>query len=184
MISPGFFFQNFDFSVKGQKMLQNERRFSLCNSISQEPYMIWLPLVVDKCKIIISQGFFLFFQNFDFLVCWWDKRAKNGTKWQKILSVVPYISEIFIYFAHVKKKYLLIFFQFLIFGANSNKMTQMTKWPKMTEYCVVAPISQEAYTIWLWFLVHIYKMMTPSYAFFIFSKFWKSQMIVVFGTHV
>ena len=57
MISPGFFFQNFDFSVKGQKMVQNEKRFCLCNSISQEPYIILSSFVVDKCKIRISPGF-------------------------------------------------------------------------------------------------------------------------------
>ena len=50
-------------------------------------------------------------------------------------------------------KYLLIFSQVLIFGANSEKMTQMAqmtqmrKRPKTTENCVVAPISQEGYTI-------------------------------------
>ena len=70
MISPGFFFFNFDFSVKGQKMVQNEKRFCLLYSISQEPYIIWLSLAVDKCKMIISSGFFFSFcQNFVFLVC-------------------------------------------------------------------------------------------------------------------
>ena len=61
MISPGFFFQNFDFSVKGQKMVQNEKRFCLCNSISQEPYIILSSFVVDKCKIRISPGVFFHF---------------------------------------------------------------------------------------------------------------------------
>ena len=56
-----FFFQNFDFSVKGQKMVQNEKRFCLCNSISQEPYIILSSFVVDKCKIRISPGFFFHF---------------------------------------------------------------------------------------------------------------------------
>ena len=36
-----------------------------------------------------------------------------------------------------KKKYLLIFFQVLIFGANSGVKRQ--KWPKMTENCVLHP---------------------------------------------
>ena len=68
MISPGFFFQNFDFSVKGQRMVQNEERFCLLNTISQEPYIIWSSFVVDKCKMIILQNL-SFFQNFDFLIC-------------------------------------------------------------------------------------------------------------------
>ena len=66
MISPGFFFQNFDFSVKGQKMVQNEKRFCLFNTISQEPYIIWLSFVVGKCKMIISPGFFFIFSKFWF----------------------------------------------------------------------------------------------------------------------
>ena len=46
----------------------------------------------------------------------------------KFLSVVLYISGIFIYCAHVKKEISPCFFQLLIFGANSGvkgqKMTQ------------------------------------------------------------
>ena len=100
------------------------------------------------------------------------------TKNDKNFCLLNVISQESLFVVHMqKRKYLLIFFQFLIFGANSNKMTQMTKWPKMTEYCVVAPISQEAYTIWLWFLVHIYQLMTSSYAFYIFSKFWFSGLL-------
>ena len=47
IISPGVFsfFQNFDFrlwGVKGQKMVQNDKKLPLWCSISREPYMIWL----------------------------------------------------------------------------------------------------------------------------------------------
>ena len=66
MISPGVFFQNFDFSVKGHKMVQNEKRFCLFNTISQEPYIIWLSFVVGKCKMIISPGVFFIFSKFWF----------------------------------------------------------------------------------------------------------------------
>ena len=104
------FFQNFDFSVKGQKMVQNEKRFCLLYSISQEPYIIWLSFVVDKCKMIISPVFFLYF--FKILVFWF------------------------------------------VSGIKGQKMTQND-----TKLCV-APIYQEAYTIWSRFLVHIYKRMT------------------------
>ena len=37
--------------------------------------------------------------------------------------------------------------------------------------CLSHFISQEAYIIWLWFLLHICKMMISSAIFFIFSKF-------------
>ena len=42
----------------------------------------------------------------------------------------------------------------------------------MTKLCLLHSISQEAYIIWLWFLVHICTVMTyPVAFFFIFSKF-------------
>ena len=45
------------------------------------------------------------------------------------------------------------------------------KWSKMTVSLCISG-SQELYFIWLWFLVHIYKMMISPVIFFIFSKFW------------
>ena len=54
--------------VKGQKMAQNDKKFYLSRSISQEPYIIWSSFVVHKCKMIISQGFFLFFKILIFRV--------------------------------------------------------------------------------------------------------------------
>ena len=36
--------------------------------------------------------FFSFSQYFDFPGHQGDKRAKNGPKWQKVLSIMPYIS--------------------------------------------------------------------------------------------
>ena len=39
-----------------------------------------------------SLGFSSFFQNFDVLGCYWDKRAKNGAKWQKNMSITFHIS--------------------------------------------------------------------------------------------
>ena len=37
-------------------------------------------LMVKMCKMIISQGCFLFFQNSDYLGYFSGKRAKNGPK--------------------------------------------------------------------------------------------------------
>ena len=49
---------------------------------------------------------------------------------------------------------------------------KMQKWPKMTKFCLSHSISQEAYIIWLWFLVHLSKIMTSLHACFILWKFW------------
>ena len=126
-------------------MVQNEKRFCLLNSISQEPYIMWLSFVVDKCKII-PPGFFSFFQNFDFLV--------SGIKGQKMAQndknfcLLHLISQESLFIVHLwKRKYFLIL---SIFGANSGvkrqKLTQNDK-----KLCV-APMTEEACTILSWFL--------------------------------
>ena len=68
------------------------------------------------------------------------------TKNDKNFCLLRIISQESLFIVHMqKRKYLLIFFKFLIFGANSEvkgqKMTQNER-----KLCV-APISQKAYTI-------------------------------------
>ena len=66
------FFQNFDFlgccgwgegrGIKGQKMVQNHKRFCLLCSISQEPYILWFYLwCIHMCKMTMSPCVFLNF---------------------------------------------------------------------------------------------------------------------------
>ena len=62
--------------------------------------------MVQMCKMIYPAIFFVF-QNFDFPGCWWGiKKAINGLKSQKILSVAFHIPGsihhmIVIYVTHV-----------------------------------------------------------------------------------
>ena len=118
-ISRFFVFQNFDFSVKGQKMVQNEKRFCLLYSISQEPYIIWLSFVVDKCKMIISPGlFFLFFHFFKIFVFWFLSgiKGKKMTQNDKNFCLLRLISLESLFIVHMhKRKYLLIFLKFFNF---------------------------------------------------------------------
>ena len=44
----------YDRQVKGQKTNQNDKKFCLSCSISQEPYIIWLSFMVHLCKMTIS----------------------------------------------------------------------------------------------------------------------------------
>ena len=72
MISPGGFFTLIFRAVrevKGQKIAQNYKKFSLLHFISQESYIILLWFMVHLCEIIIFPGIFSFFQNFDFPGC-------------------------------------------------------------------------------------------------------------------
>ena len=71
--------------VKGSKIVQNDWKFCLLYSRSQEPYIIWLTSVVDRCKMISPGGFFIFskFGCFRFLggsmvkIC----RGEGGGGW-------------------------------------------------------------------------------------------------------
>ena len=68
--------------VKGQKIVQNYKKFCRSCSISQEPH-IWLSFMVHICKMIISPGAFLVvFQNIDLLGCqegWKGKKMPKMT---------------------------------------------------------------------------------------------------------
>ena len=91
-VFPKYFFQILIFGVnsglKGRKMAQNDKKLSLSHSISQEAYI--MAIFGTRVKWWHLQTFFSFFQNFDFPGCY-GKRAKNDPKWQKILSLTPYV---------------------------------------------------------------------------------------------
>ena len=75
------FFKIFIFCVvKGvnrQKTVQNDKKFSLSCSISQERYIIWFSFIVHMSKIIISPGVFFIFSKF------WFFGLLGGVKMQK-----------------------------------------------------------------------------------------------------
>ena len=61
-------------------MAQDDKKFPLLCTISQEPYIMGFLFEVCKCKMIISPGFFVFFHFFKiliFLVFRGGERAKN-----------------------------------------------------------------------------------------------------------
>ena len=88
MISPEFFFHFFRILIfrvvwgeKGQKIVQNDKKFCLSPSISQEPYILWFSFVVHKCKMIMSPGIFFIFSKFWFF---WFLGGSKGKKWPKM----------------------------------------------------------------------------------------------------
>ena len=141
-------------------MVQNEKRFCLLNTISQEPYIIWLPFMVDKCKMIISAGFS--FNFFKILIFWFVSGIKGQKMAQndKNFCLLCLISQESLFIVYMwKRKYLLIFFQFLIFGANSGVKGQKTT-QNDRKLCGCTHI-----------LVHMCKMISPA----IFSFFQNSD---------
>ena len=93
MISPGiffFFFEMFIFHavrrVKGQKMVQNDKKFCLSCPISQEPYITWLSFMVHMCKIISPAVFFVFLFFFSFFENFYFSGCFSGVKRQKTVQ--------------------------------------------------------------------------------------------------
>ena len=124
----------------------------------------------------ISRCFLHFFQVLIF-------RVNSGPKWQKTLSIAPYILRtihhmIFIYGTYVKMLIIswcfLQFLQVLIFGVNrgGKRAKDVPKWQNYLSHS----ISQKAYIIWL-SLLHMCEKMTSPDATFIFSKFWFFRLL-------
>ena len=160
-ISQGSFFHFFKIlifwvvrGVKGQKMVQNKRKFCLSQSISQQLYIIWFSFMVHMCKIIISMGIFKNFSKLWFFRLLGSKGKKNGPKWQKLclscfVSQEPYIvwSSFMVHMCNrINLQGFFYFFLVFIFGVNSGvkgqKIAQNDK-----KLCLSYTISQEAYII-------------------------------------
>ena len=124
------FFKIFILWIKGQKMAQNDKRFCLFCSITQETYIIWLSFMVHMSKMTISPGVndnisdnISIFQNFNFP----GRQGGEGQKW--------------------------------------SKMT------KNSICCALYFRNHIPYDLYLWY-VCMYKRISSSGIFFIFSKFW------------
>ena len=62
--------------IKGQKTVQNDKKFCLSCSISQEPYIIWLSFMVHMCRTITSPDAFFNFK----ISLFWIVRGLNRQK--------------------------------------------------------------------------------------------------------
>ena len=114
-------------------------------------------------------------------------KGQYGPKFQKFLSVAPYISgtiisyDLHLWYTCMYKRimssgifliFFFFFFKILIFEiirkrVKGQKMTQNGK-----KFCQSHSVFQDPYIIWLWFLLHMSKIMMSSAIFSIFSKFW------------
>ena len=183
IIFPGFsfIFPNFWFFglLVGSKGKNDKKLCHLC-SISQESFIIWSWLVVHKLNMMISLGVFFIFSKPWFFSLLGGSKGKKWLKTTKTLSVVPYISGtihhmIVIFGAHVWNddisRCCFHFFKILVFhvvmGVKGKKMAQNDK-----AFCLPCSLSQKPYLIWLWFSVHMCKMMISPAIIFIFLKFW------------
>ena len=166
--------------------------YNLSHAISQEQCSIWSwffgTLVLNDisscccCFFLFVFFFFSFFWNFHFLgkFLFFGKRAKNGPKWQKILSVTLYISGtihpmIVIYGVHVSNdnisRLFSIFLKFWFFGLLGSKRAK--KWSKIIKKicCTLYFRNHTSYDLYLWYTC-MYKRIISQAFFSFFSKFW------------
>ena len=92
--------------VKGQKMVQNDKKFSFTFHISGTIHHMIVIYMVQMCEMIISLGVFFNAKILIFQFVKGLKGQKNDLKCWKFLSVIPYISGtiyhvIFVYGTHV-----------------------------------------------------------------------------------
>ena len=120
---------------KGAKIAQNEIKNYICNT----PYLRnSIAYDQDFWYTFVKQWYLLgVFSKFWFFGLLWGKRAKNHPKWQKLLSVVVYISGIIhhmivIYGTYVYNDniscHFVSFFKIFIFWVFKG-----VKWPKMVQ---------------------------------------------------
>ena len=126
----------------------------------------------------ISKHFFHFLEIFIFWAIRGENGKKNSPKWKvTITSVTRHISgtvSMWSWFLVQLCKMMIspgvffIFYETLIFWVvKGQKIVQNEKW----QLHLSRAISQQQYSIWSWFLVHLCKMMISPGVFFIFLKF-------------
>ena len=122
---------------RAKKKAQNDKKFCLSCSISQELYIIWLSFVVHKYKILISQVFFIFSNFWFFHIV----SGVRGQKWPRMtknsVCCAPYLRnqrsyDHYFWYINVKMiispGFFFIFSKFRFFallGGSKGK-----KWPK------------------------------------------------------
>ena len=122
--------------LEGQKTVQNDKKFCLSCSISQEPYIIWLSFMLEMCKLMISPGVFFF----SMLKYWFSRLSRGwmGKKWPKMTKISGTICcMILIYGTHMYKRIIspgifLFFLKILIFRIIIGKRAKSGwKWEKI-----------------------------------------------------
>ena len=114
--------------VKGQKTIQNDKKSCLLHSVSQEPYIIWLSLMVHLCigNDNIFKCFFHFFKILIFRVVRRRLKGKKPSKMKKnSVWCTPYLRNHIIWLSfmvHICKMIISsgvfdIFLKFLFSGS-------------------------------------------------------------------
>ena len=139
--------------VKGQKTVKNDKKICLSHFISQEPYIIWLPFMVQICKIMMSPSVFfnvkiLMFQ----VVRGWKGQKKPKTLkisfcctlyFRNHISYCLYLWYTCLYRRIISPGIFFIFFIILIFRIIRGEVKGQRKAQNYNFFCLPHSISQE-----------------------------------------
>ena len=168
IISPGLFFIFSKFWFLGllggkrAKSDPNWQKILSVDSISQEPYIIWLSFMVHICKMIISSGTFFIFSKFWFFGSIVGVKGQKTVQNGKKLCMLCFTSQephfiwlsFMVQMCKIISPGVIFIFKILIFGVV--RAWKGKKWPKMTNFCLSHLIFQAPYIIWSTFMVHMY----------------------------
>ena len=134
-------------------MVQNEKKFHLLCSISQESYIIWFSFMVFMFKMIIPPGVFFFF--FLKILIFWVVTGQKGQKMEQnddkfclscLISQEPYIIwPLFVVLKDNTSRCFSIFSKFWFFGLLG--VSKGKNGPKWQKNCPLHFISQKPYII-------------------------------------
>ena len=142
-------------------MAQTDKKFCLLHYLFQEPYIIWLPFMLQLCKMLISPGVFSFFSEFWFS----GLLGVEGQKWPKMTrnsaSCTSYLRNHTSYDCHlwctyVKwwhdiTKYFVHFFKILIFWVREVKGQKTAQNDKNSVCCTSYLRNHTLYDCHLWY---------------------------------
>ena len=128
---------------------------------------------------------FSFFENFDFLGCWWGKSAKKQSRMtNNYVHWTPYLSNHTSWLSFVMQVCKMIISQGIFFNVKILifqvvKGLKGKKWPKMTKLSVCRTFyfrNHISYDLHLWYTCMYRRIISPGIFFFFF--FFK---ILIFG---
>ena len=155
------------------------------NYLCRAPYLrnrtSWLSFMVQMCKMMVPQGIFSMIKLWFFRL----SRGWKGKKWPKMSKIYVCCTlyfknhtsyDLYLWYTCMHKRIISRhFFSFFSKFWYSRSLGGELNGQKMVQndkiFCLSHSVPQEPYIIWLWFLVHMCKMMIPPVNFFIFQNF-------------
>ena len=162
--------------------LKWQKTLSVALHISGTMHHMIIIYVTHVCKDNISRIFLHYFKILIYGVNSVVKGQKMVQNDNNYVCHTPYLRKHTLYIlwwflVHICKMMaspdtLFIFWRFWFYGLLGEGGSKCKKMALNDKKICLTSLSQEPYLIWLWFLVHMCKMMISPAIFFIFSKFW------------